>query len=218
MIPLVHDFTDTTVLIFGGGAVGARKARRFAREARVIVVSPAFDGDAFGDAALVRAAPAPESIAAWLDCVAPALVVAATDDEPVNDAVETAANERGILYNRADKSGSRDHRSVVVPATVRDDPVVVSVSTDASSPVLSKHLRQELEESLDGAGTMARMLAELRTELTQRGVNADRRREILTEVVNRPSVWTVLRSGTANTRQVIDDVLAETLSSDGDST
>ncbi len=40
MIPLLHDFADATVLIFGGGPVGARKARRFAREATVVVVSP----------------------------------------------------------------------------------------------------------------------------------------------------------------------------------
>ncbi|MFC6768071.1 NAD(P)-dependent oxidoreductase, partial [Natrinema soli] len=39
MIPLLHDFTNATVLVFGGGHVGARKARRFAREARVLVVS-----------------------------------------------------------------------------------------------------------------------------------------------------------------------------------
>lgn len=45
MIPLYHDFRDETVLVFGGGAVGARKARRFAAEAMVVVVSPSFDPD-----------------------------------------------------------------------------------------------------------------------------------------------------------------------------
>jgi hypothetical protein len=39
MIPLLHDFTGATVLVFGGGTVGARKARRFASEADVVVVS-----------------------------------------------------------------------------------------------------------------------------------------------------------------------------------
>ena len=28
MIPLLHDFADERVLVFGGGPVGARKARR----------------------------------------------------------------------------------------------------------------------------------------------------------------------------------------------
>ncbi len=48
MIPLYHDFSDETVLIFGGGPVGARKARRFAAEARVVVVSPEFGNRDFG--------------------------------------------------------------------------------------------------------------------------------------------------------------------------
>ena len=61
MIPLLHDFTGTTVLVVGGGRVGARKARRFAREARVVVVSPAFVDDAdFGGAERVRAALDPD--------------------------------------------------------------------------------------------------------------------------------------------------------------
>jgi len=44
VIPLFHDFTDETVLVFGGGPVGARKARRFAAEADVVVVSPGVRG------------------------------------------------------------------------------------------------------------------------------------------------------------------------------
>ncbi|PSP38537.1 siroheme synthase [Halobacteriales archaeon QH_10_70_21] len=40
MIPLFHDLGDETVLVFGGGPVGARKARRFAREASVVVDDP----------------------------------------------------------------------------------------------------------------------------------------------------------------------------------
>ena len=43
MIPLYHDFTGETVLLFGGGGVGSRKATRFADEARVVVVSPTCD-------------------------------------------------------------------------------------------------------------------------------------------------------------------------------
>ncbi|MFD1685676.1 precorrin-2 dehydrogenase/sirohydrochlorin ferrochelatase family protein [Halobellus litoreus] len=113
MIPLYHDFTGETVLVFGGGPVGARKARRFAAEAHVVVVSPDFvdreddweaDESADGAVALVRARPAPADVEAWLDRTAPALVVAATDDDAVNDAVAAAARRRGLLLNRADSS------------------------------------------------------------------------------------------------------------------
>ncbi|RZV11481.1 precorrin-2 dehydrogenase/sirohydrochlorin ferrochelatase [Natrinema hispanicum] len=216
MIPLLHDFTDATVLVFGGGPVGARKARRFAREARVIVVSPAFADRDFGEAELVRAAPDADEITGWLERTSPALVVAATDDDVINDAIADAARERGTLINRADRSGERDPGSVVVPATVRNDPVVVSVATGGQAPALSKYLRQQLEETLLGAGEMARVCAAVREELKSRDVATDRRRQIVTDVVNSTDVWTALRTGTSNSSQVIEDVLAEDLSTGGD--
>ncbi|WP_435551812.1 precorrin-2 dehydrogenase/sirohydrochlorin ferrochelatase family protein [Natrinema sp. CGMCC1.2065] len=209
MIPLLHDFTNETVLIFGGGPVGARKARRFAREARVIVVSPAFADREFGGAERVRAAPDPADVPAWLERTEPALVVAATDDAAVNEAVADAARERGALVNRADRSGERDVGSVVVPATVREDPVTVAVATGGTAPALSKYLREELEETLSGAGEMARVCGELRAELKARDVPAERRRAIVTDVVNSPDLWTALRTGTSNCAQVIEDVLGE---------
>ncbi|WP_265108784.1 precorrin-2 dehydrogenase/sirohydrochlorin ferrochelatase family protein [Halosolutus halophilus] len=216
MIPLVHDFSNATVLVFGGGPVGARKARRFAREAEVVVVSPAFADRDFGDAELVRAAPDSSAVADWLDRVDPALVVAATDDEAVNAAVADVARERGILVNRADESGARDPGSVVVPATVREDPVVVSIATGGTAPALSKYLRQELEDTLSGAGEMAALCSALRSELKARDVPPTRRREIVTDVVNSPDVWTALRTGTSNYPQVIEDVLGEEPSTGGD--
>ncbi|MCU4926380.1 bifunctional precorrin-2 dehydrogenase/sirohydrochlorin ferrochelatase [Halobacteria archaeon AArc-dxtr1] len=214
MIPLLHDFSASTVLVFGGGPVGARKARRFAREARVVVVSPAFANESFesegtGETELLRAAPAPEEVGDWLDRFEPALVVAATDDESVNDAVVAAARDRGTLVNRADRAGEREPGSVVVPATVREGDVVVSISTSGTAPVLSKHLRTELDAELAGAGEMATALAALRTRLKELDVPPDRRRQIVTDTVNSPSVWTALRTGAPNTEQVIEDVLEE---------
>lgn len=208
MIPLLHDFADETVLVFGGGAVGARKARRFAAEARTIVVSPAFADADFGDAQLVRAAPTPDEVGDWFDRATPALVVAATDDPAVNDAVTAAARERGVLRNRADRAGGdRESGSVVVPATVRDGPVVVAVATDGRAPALSRHLRRQLEAEVDGAGEMATLLARLGAELDARDVPAGRRRELLRTVAASSPVWTALRTGEDNLDDVIEDAL-----------
>ena len=107
MIPLFHDFTDETVLVFGGGSVGARKARRFAREADVVVVSPAFADEGFGEAELVREAPDADGARAWIERTDPALVVAATDDEALNDAVASAARDRGAAAHDARPRGIR---------------------------------------------------------------------------------------------------------------
>lgn len=211
MIPLYHDFTDETVLVVGGGPVGARKARRFAREARVVVVSPEFPADDYGGAERVRAAPTPEEIPAWFERADPALAVAATDDESVNDAVETAARDCGVLSNRADHSGSREADSVVVPATVRDGDVVVSISTSGASPALSKELRKRIEDELDGAGELATLTGEVRKELKERGVGPESRRDAVRAVVQSPRVWKVLGTGGAKPRRTVDAVVESAL-------
>ncbi|WP_122089514.1 precorrin-2 dehydrogenase/sirohydrochlorin ferrochelatase family protein [Halalkalicoccus subterraneus] len=204
MIPLLHDFTNQTVLVFGGGSVGARKARRFAREARTIVVSPDFSGE-FGDGELVRAAPTSADVSGWFDRAEPTLVVAATDDGRLNGSIEREARERGVLVNRTDTHGSREPGSVVVPATVREDPVVVSISTGGTSPALSRELRKRIEPELAGAGAMASLTAELRAELSD--LPAGERREALRAIVSSSSVWKDLRSGDPKRSQVVADVI-----------
>ncbi|WP_115891464.1 precorrin-2 dehydrogenase/sirohydrochlorin ferrochelatase family protein [Haloferax sp. Atlit-48N] len=210
MIPLVHDLSDETVVVFGGGPVGARKARRFAREARTVVVSPAFADRDFGDAERVRAAPAPDEVSDWVERFAPALVVAATDDDDVNDAVVAAARDAGALVNRADRSGERDAGSVVVPATVEDGDVSVVITTGGASPALSKHLRERVEAELAGAGEMAALTAELRAELKASDRSPAERRDAIRAVVRDPSVWKALRTGDANPRQEAARVIRDT--------
>jgi len=207
MIPLLHDFSGATVLVFGGGPVGARKARRFAREARVVVVSPDFADCDFGGAERVRAAPAPDEVADRIDRFDPALVVAATDDEAVNAAVAEAARDAGALVNRTDEHGERAVGSVVVPATVRDDPVVAAVATGGTAPALSKHLRERIEREIDGAGEMADLTADLREELQSSGVPPAERRDAVRAVVRSSAVWKGLRRGDSNPRQVARDVI-----------
>ncbi|SEA18512.1 precorrin-2 dehydrogenase / sirohydrochlorin ferrochelatase [Haloplanus vescus] len=195
MIPLVHDFEGETVLVFGGGSVGARKARRFAREARVVVVSPTFADADFGASEFVRAAPTPEDIEAWVNAADPMLVVAATDDTALNAAIERAATEAGILVNRADQSGARDRRSVVVPATVEDDPVSVAVTTGGSSPAVSRHLRRELESVVAGAGLVATAVSEAREAMKAEGVDPERRRDAIRAAAEAEEVWTAAQTG-----------------------
>ena len=229
MIPLYHDFDGESVLVFGGGAVGARKASRFAGEARVVVVSPAFDerlvdlagagsrGKA-GDRSveLVRAAPDADAVGEWVDRVDPALVVAATNDAAVNAAAEAAALDAGLLVNRtdvstADRSNGRDARSVVVPATVEDDPVRVALSTGGTSPALAKALRERIEAEIDGAGAMAELSGALRAELKDRGVTPEKRRKAIRRVVRSEGVWKGLQKGDSYGRQEADSVIEEVL-------
>ncbi len=222
MIPLVHDFDGETVLVVGGGDVGARKARHFGREAHVVVVSPAFGARDFGDAdgpretpsgdtapgvELVRGEPTVETAADWVARTDPALVVVATDDRAVNDAVAAAAREYGALVNRADRSGGRERGGVVVPATVRDGPVTVSISTGGGSPALSKYLRERIESEIAGTGAMAELTAELRADMKAENVPPTERRDAIRSVVRSSQIWKALRSGDSNPRLEAERVI-----------
>ncbi|QKG91369.1 bifunctional precorrin-2 dehydrogenase/sirohydrochlorin ferrochelatase [Halorubrum salinarum] len=230
MTPLYHDLAGETVAVFGGGAVGARKARGFDEAARIVVVSPEFDERLLSladehEAAehetaerpdgpsveLIRAAPDPEAVPDWIDRLDPALAVAATDDAAVNAAVESAALDRGILVNRTDVSGGRDPGSVVVPATVEDDPVTVALSTGGTSPALAKALRERIEAEIEGAGAMAALSGEIREELKAAGVPPAKRREAVRRVVRSRGVWKGLQKGRSNGRQEADTVIEEVL-------
>ncbi|MFC7251350.1 bifunctional precorrin-2 dehydrogenase/sirohydrochlorin ferrochelatase [Halomicroarcula sp. GCM10025324] len=209
MIPLLHDFEGETVLVLGGGPVGARKARRFAAEADVVVVSPDFGDRDFGDAELVRDAPDAEAVAAYVERLDPALVVAATDDEALNDAAATAARAHGALVNRADDHGEQDFGTVVVPATVRDDPVTLAIATGGTAPALSKYLRERFEADFAGVGEMARLVGNLREELQDGGVPPGERREAVRAVVRSGDVWKALDRGRSKARQVVDDEIVD---------
>ncbi|MBV0924700.1 bifunctional precorrin-2 dehydrogenase/sirohydrochlorin ferrochelatase [Halomicroarcula limicola] len=209
MIPLLHDFTGETVLVFGGGPVGARKARRFAAEAEVVVVSPDFADREFGGAERVRAAPDIDAVREWVDRADPALVVAATDDAALNDAAEAAARDRGALVNRADDHGEQSVGNVVVPATVRDDPVTIAVATGGRSPALSKHLRERFEAEFSGAGEMAELTGDIREELKAADVPPTERRNAVRAVVRNDDVWKALDSGRSKARQVATDVIGD---------
>lgn len=209
MIPLFHDLTDETVLVFGGGSVGARKARILGREARVVVVSPRFADADFGGAARVRAAPDSGAVGDWLARVDPALAVAATDEEELNAAIADAARERCILVNRADVAGGRPAGSVALPAMARDGPVAVGVGTGGTSPALAAYLRDRIEPELEGAGAMAELTADLRADLVDRDVPPAERHAALRAVVRERELWTALDTGGSNARQLAADVIRD---------
>jgi precorrin-2 dehydrogenase/sirohydrochlorin ferrochelatase len=193
VIPLCHDFTDETVLVVGAGDVGARRSRRFATEARVVVVGPDTGDDrAFGGAERVDRAPAPAAMADVVDRYDPALVVCATDDPAVNDAAAGAARDRSVLVNRADHSGDRAVDDVAVPAIVEDGAVTVAVSTGGAAPALARLLRKRVETEVAGAGNVAAALRDLRECL--RDVPPATRRDTLRAVVRDDAVWEAARN------------------------
>jgi precorrin-2 dehydrogenase / sirohydrochlorin ferrochelatase len=130
------------VVIVGGGAVAARKARRLVSAgARGVVVAPQLDERL---AALVAKGSVTHLERGYRagDLAGALLVFAATNDAAVNLAVAAEAGERGILVDVVDAPGQS---GFTTPAVLERGALLITVSTAGASPALSRRIVGELE-------------------------------------------------------------------------
>lgn len=76
------------------------------------------------------------------------LVIAATDDEDVNEQVSVEASSLKLLINVVDQP---ELCSYITPAIIDRAPMIVAISSSGSSPVLVRMLREELDKMLPRA-------------------------------------------------------------------
>lgn len=203
-LPLAVDLTGHRVVLVGGGDVAARKLRRLlAAGARVEVVAPQ------ADEAVVRQAAS--GTVTWRrrpynpgDLDGAVLVVAATGDADVNDAVAADAAVAAVLCVRAD-----DHDgSASFAAAVTRGPLQLAVSTGGASPALAARLRRELAERYGPEwGELAELLGELRddpqVQTALAGLDADERARRWRAVVEADTLLYKIRTGNrAHAREV----------------
>ena len=194
LFPLFLDLRGRRVLVVGGGSVAARKVPALLEAgAEVVVGAPAL-GEAL--AALVQQGRiqhrAGTFTPGWLD--AAWLVIAATNDAPVNRAIAAAAQARRIFINVVDDA---DLASAQLPARVQRGPLQVAISSGGASPMLARHLREQLEARFDASlGSLAQLLAELRTRIRNQLADLGQRRAFFERVLAGPA-QALLRRGEA---------------------
>ncbi|HEY3272451.1 MAG TPA: bifunctional precorrin-2 dehydrogenase/sirohydrochlorin ferrochelatase [Methanocella sp.] len=187
--PLFVDFTGKKVVIFGGGAVGERKAAYFAG-ADVTVVSREFTP---GLQAMPGIRPVVTDVTAR---TVPGLiegaflVVAATGDSALNSEIARIAGNKGILVNAAE--GGSD---VILPSKIVQGDIMLAISTGGHSPAMARYLRQRLEESLGKElSDMVRLQSELREELKKNVPSQDERERLLWLVLGDRAIWETLKT------------------------
>lgn len=188
LLPLFLDLGSRSVVIFGGGSVGERKARLFSDFSRVTVVSKSFTEvllqmERDESAKLIRADLA-QGYHEYLEGAF--MVIPATSDAELNRSIEIAASKKGILVNKVDGIGD-----VVVPSLIRKGPIAIAIST--RSPALSKYLRLRLERELDeNFEGMARLLGQIRNEIKQEVPDQVERSRIIWSILSDGEVWKLL--------------------------
>jgi precorrin-2 dehydrogenase/sirohydrochlorin ferrochelatase len=192
MIPLFVDCSGRRIVIFGGGAVAARKAAYFAGEAQVLVVSRSFSEKIAGlpvEHKTRDVGDEPDS--AVEDMIAGAfLVIGALSDPGQNDRIGKLCRQAGVLFNNADG----DAGDVRLPAISRAEHYTLAISTDGSSPAVSRYIREYLEQELPALDAMIVLQERLRKKLRNLEPDQSRRNAVLREVLDDASIWEHLES------------------------
>jgi len=196
MIPLFADCSGRRIVIFGGGAVAARKAAYFADEARVLVMSRSFvhkiDTLPVKTRTMDIEAASDENLAAAIGQAF--LVIAALSDPAQNNRIGKICKKAGILFNNADG----EKGDVILPAVSRGENYTIAISTSGSSPAVSRFLREHLEQELPELDAMIALQHRLREELKKKVPDQVRRNEILKKVLDDQRLWKLLRTDPAN--------------------
>jgi len=183
-LPIFLDLRGRRCLMVGGGDVATRKTDLLLQAGGAVhAVAPELgDGmQALVDSGRVeyRAGEFRES-----DLDGAQLVIAATDNRPVNARVAQQADARGIPVNVVDDPALC---RFIVPAIVDRSPVVAAVSTGGSSPVLARLIRGRLEALIPAAfGRLAALAGDFRHEVKARISDGTRRRVFWEGVLGGP--------------------------------
>ncbi|SUC40373.1 siroheme synthase [Proteus mirabilis] len=102
------------------------------------------------------------------------LVIAATDNEQVNQLVYQQATEQRIFCNVVD---SPKQASFIMPSVIDRSPIMVAISSGGKAPVLARILREKMEQWLPNSlGALAQLAGKLREQVKQRFATMSARR------------------------------------------
>jgi len=181
-LPLFHDLAGRACLVVGGDESAARKIRLLLRAgAEVLVVAERTTPEiaeliAEGSVRRVAKRFSPR----LLDGVALAIVA----EDAAAPAVKRAAEAVGVPLNVVDRP---ELSTVVMPAIVDRDPVVVAIASAGTAPVLARRLRERIEALLPSRlGALARFAASFRSAVAALRPDGDARRRFWEQVIDGP--------------------------------
>ncbi|MDC9733853.1 MULTISPECIES: siroheme synthase CysG [Proteus] len=172
--PIFCQLNNKPCLLVGGGEVAERKARLLMDAGAVIsVVAPTFTPQfmQWQNEQRLQCFTAEFSVA---DLADKWLVIAATDNEQVNQLVYQQATEQRIFCNVVD---SPKQASFIMPSVIDRSPIMVAISSGGKAPVLARILREKMEQWLPNSlGALAQLAGKLREQVKQRFATMGARR------------------------------------------
>lgn len=177
--PISLKLQQQTCLIVGGGQVAYRKAQLLIQAgARVTVIAPDIDAE-LNKLLQVNhgryiATTFNEAIEQGLNLTTYRLVITATNDTHINQHVYHCCEALNILVNTVDET---QHCRFMVPAIVDRSPLMISIATNGTSPILARQLRTQLESTIpQSLGKLAAFSGKWRKTVKEKITQPEQRR------------------------------------------
>lgn len=208
--PIMLHLQDKPVAVVGGGRVAARKVKRLLQAgARVFLISPEIAPDLRGNF--------DQGEVVWIQSkyqrdmfndYMPILVIAATDDERVNQTVAQDAHRIRALCNVANGSSTDSDFSNM--AQIDKPPLTVALSTGGKSPALLRALKAKLSEDIgEEYSILANWLGGYREDAQEANGSQPARQAIYEEILD-SDVLALLRDGKPKQARSVFQQIVET--------
>ena len=208
IFPISLKLQQQSCLIVGGGRIAYRKAVLLVKAGAVIdIISPEIDANLLDVIQQCGGQHIQARYSASLSLRHYRLVIAATDDQAINQAVFEACEADNVLVNSVDDP---PHCRFMVPAIIDRSPLVVSIATNGASPVLSRQIRTQLEASIPhGMGKLAEFSGKWRSTVKAKIMNPDERRIFWEELYDSPLKEQVFNNNLAEADRLITQALTQ---------
>ena len=208
IFPISLKLQQQPCLIVGGGHIAYRKAVLLQKAGAVIsVLAPEIEASLLE----IVQATAGQYVQAPFNSEIPLhsyrLVIAATNDAGVNRQVFEDCEAENVLVNSVDDP---PHCRFMVPAIIDRSPLIISVASNGTSPVLSRQIRTQLEATIPhGMGRLAEFSGKWRSAVKAKITNPEERRIFWEDLYASPLKEQVFNDNLAEADRLIEQALNE---------
>ena len=204
-LPIFIKIKNRPCLVIGGGSIAARKVALLRKaQADVTIVSPELCDELqqLKDDNQIKHHAREYEQTDLETCV---VVIAATNQRPVNEKVSELAHQLRLPVNVVDNP---DLCSFIMPSIIDRSPVVIAVSTGGSSPVLARLIRTKLEGSIPAAyGRLASLVEGFRDKVKKAFPNVESRRGFWESILEGTVAELVFTGHEDEAKQILDKAI-----------
>jgi len=181
MTPLLFNLKNKKVLVVGGGAVATRRvATLLENGAQVLCVSPVLSAWLQEAQNTNNELMVIQGVYAGSHLENVDLVVAATNQQTINEQIKLDCQVRRIWCNRVD---SPENSDFIFPSVIRRGDLTLSVCTEGASPFLTKAIVDDLSQRYDESYTeRTALLRECRKRILENKNRKSESRQSLKEL------------------------------------